>query len=185
MSPVKADSPRLEPRRCRFRERRRPAHEKVVLTGDDIIEEYIKRMIDTIKRVNEKNLKAPWKRAISRFVNHQVWMSDVHPEFNLVEKLTIRLGEMKQKKRKLAFAQQRANHTQFYASQEASKARTIQRVSSQQLEELLKTHTRQAALELVSCLIDDQGKGVLSSIIVHLLTQGKVGGAFGEEAVEE
>lgn len=49
---------------------------KVLVTGDDLLIEYIERLINEIKPpVNDKDLKPEWYTQIEKFVTHYVWHS--------------------------------------------------------------------------------------------------------------
>ena len=49
----------------------------------------------------------------------------------------------------------------------------IQGFSASQLEEMLRTSTRNVAYEVISCLIDANGRGVLTEIIKFLTISNK------------
>ena len=60
-----------------------------------------------------------------------------------------------------------------YETKEAQKNVIIQGFSAQQLEEMLRTSTRNVAYEVISCLIDSNGRGVLTEIIKFLTISNK------------
>lgn len=47
--------------------------EKVLLTGDDVLIEYVSRLTHAIKALKEDKLKPIWKRNIEKFITHHVW----------------------------------------------------------------------------------------------------------------
>jgi len=49
--------------------------ERVLITGDDILIEYVERLMNEIKNVNDNDLKASWKNQIEKFITHYVWHS--------------------------------------------------------------------------------------------------------------
>ena len=46
--------------------------ERVLITGDDILIEYVERLMNEIKNVNDNDLKASWKNQIEKFITHYV-----------------------------------------------------------------------------------------------------------------
>lgn len=51
------------------------AQERVLITGDDILIEYVERLMNEIKNVNDNDLKGTWKNQIEKFITHYVWHS--------------------------------------------------------------------------------------------------------------
>lgn len=49
--------------------------ERVLITGDDILIEYVERLMNEIKNVNDNDLKGTWKNQIEKFITHYVWHS--------------------------------------------------------------------------------------------------------------
>ena len=49
--------------------------ERVLITGDDILIEYVERLMNEIKNVNDNDLKGSWKNQIEKFITHYVWHS--------------------------------------------------------------------------------------------------------------
>ena len=49
--------------------------ERVLITGDDILIEYVERLMNEIKNVNDNDLKGSWKGQIEKFITHYVWHS--------------------------------------------------------------------------------------------------------------
>lgn len=49
--------------------------ERVLITGDDILIEYVERLMTEIKTVNDNDLKVSWKNQIEKFITHYVWHS--------------------------------------------------------------------------------------------------------------
>lgn len=48
-------------------------NEKILLTGDDVLIEYVERLINAIKQINDGLLKTYWKQVLEKFINHYVW----------------------------------------------------------------------------------------------------------------
>ena len=47
--------------------------EKVLITGDDILIEYVQRLVSALKSIQESILKCNWIYAINKFICHNVW----------------------------------------------------------------------------------------------------------------
>jgi hypothetical protein len=45
----------------------------VLITGDDILIEYVERLMSGIKNVSEEMLLENWKIALEKFITHYVW----------------------------------------------------------------------------------------------------------------
>ncbi len=50
-------------------------NERVLITGDDILIEYVDRLIHEIQDVSDNDLKPYWKTSIEKFITHYVWHS--------------------------------------------------------------------------------------------------------------
>jgi hypothetical protein len=46
-----------------------------LITGDDILIEYVERLMNEIKNVDDSGLKPNWKSQIEKFITHYVWHS--------------------------------------------------------------------------------------------------------------
>lgn len=140
-----------------------------------------------VKSIKEHMLRAQWKNQIEKFIKHYVWhSSDVRRAENnkLWQRLESRLIEMKERRRRLLKtlykkeSQQSSQTTgkpgvdfiKEYEFKEEQKNVIIQGFSASQLEEMLRTSTKNVAYEVISCLIDQSGKGVLTEIIKWLTT---------------
>ena len=78
--------------------------EKVFITGDDILIEYVGRLMVAVKSIREQALRPLWKHQIEKFIKHYVWhSSDMRrPENNkLWQRLESRLIEMKERRKRL------------------------------------------------------------------------------------
>lgn len=75
------------------------------MTGDDVLIEYVQRIINDIKQLNESDLKLDWMTAIDRFIKHYVWHTpDLKvSQFSapLWKRLESRLNEMKDRRKRL------------------------------------------------------------------------------------
>ena len=72
-----------------------------MITGDDILMEYICRLMHAIKAIREESLKPYWKTSIDKFVCHYVWHGADSPSSSLWERLDARVNEMKERQRRL------------------------------------------------------------------------------------
>ena len=46
-----------------------------MITGDDILIEYVDRLIHEIQTYQDSELKQGWKQSIEKFITHYVWHS--------------------------------------------------------------------------------------------------------------
>jgi len=49
--------------------------EKVLITGDDILIEYVDRVIQRVNQYNSRDLREEWTSCMDKFSNHYVWHS--------------------------------------------------------------------------------------------------------------
>ena len=70
--------------------------------GDDVLIEYIARLIAVVRSVKEGSLKTQWKVKLEKFIKHEIWTSsDIRRGYNsLLSRLETRLIEMKVKRRR-------------------------------------------------------------------------------------
>ena len=128
-----------------------------------------------------------WRMQIEQFITHYIWSttgivtkdgktrsaSKLEPTGNqsLKERLRLRLVEMKERRKRLfqlKYEQDGKNGEQFereYKVKEERKEQYAQKFSIQKLEEMLRVTTKNAAYEVVSCLVEFKSRGVLTSII--------------------
>ena len=135
--------------------------EKIVLTADDILIEYISRIWHAIRSLKEEKLKSAWRRCLERFITHSVWhASDTRRGTNskLWQRLENRLIEMKERRRRLV-AGTRGEEMEEY------RKRVLRQFSGTELENMLKSSFRTTAVEVVGCLFDIDGKGILTEMI--------------------
>ena len=132
---------------------------KLVITGDDILMEYISRLMHAIKAINQDSLKSSWKRAIEKFTGHYVWQNSEDPKLPLWKKLESRVSEMRERRKKLNIAKL-PSHEKL----EEQKQAVIRGFSASQLEGMLRSSTKNVAHEVVSCVVSEE-KGVLTEII--------------------
>lgn len=196
------------------------AKEKLLITGDDVLIEYVARLMIAVKSIKENMLRPVWKNQIEKFIKHYVWhSSDTRRAENnkLWQRLESRLIEMKERRKRLLkslYKKENPQHVTMtlvpatnsgggsggpsngvnasgqkqqgmhptltqagqidfekeYEHKEEQKNVIIQGFSAAQLEEMLRTSTKNVAYEVISCLIESNGRGVLTEIIKWLTT---------------
>jgi hypothetical protein len=163
--------------------------EKLMITGDDVLIEYVARLMIAIKSIKEKLLKQSWKICIDKFIKHYVWHTgDIRRGDNnkLWQRLETRLIEMRERRKrllkslykkelpktllKLSKEQINSAFEEDYEAKEQQKNVIIQALSALELEDMLRTSTKNVAHEVVSCLVEPTGRGVLTEIIRWLST---------------
>ena len=164
--------------------------ERVLITGDDILIEYVERLMNEIKNVNDNDLKTTWKTQIEKFITHYVWHSQDPVANDKIKhgqryqtpywvRLQGRLNEMQERRRRLIkyLYKKEGKLNEFEAGFQNSiqkKSTIIKKFSSIQLEDLLRTSTKNVAQEVVSSLIPPQGGlGVLADVQQSDLTHRK------------
>lgn len=120
-------------------------------------------------------LQDTWKRAIEKFITHYVWHSQDRrkidgPLISIIERLEGRLHEMQERRRRLIkyLYKKEGKLDEFeegFHQSISKKSTIIKKFSSIQLEDLLRTSTKNVAQEVVSSLIPPQGGlGVLAQV---------------------
>ena len=134
-------------------------------------------------------LRQSWKHNIEKFIRHYVWhTSDTRRRENnkLWQRLESRLIEMKERRKRLLRSlykkeisngpfrkgkdEVNAEFEREYELKEQQKNVIIQALSALELEDMLRTSTKNVAHEVVSCLVEPTGRGVLTDIIRWLTT---------------
>jgi hypothetical protein len=72
---------------------------KVVITGDDVLIEYVARLIQKVSV--DTNVRAAESESIENFITHYVWHNPDNSESLVQERLQNRLSEMKLRRKKL------------------------------------------------------------------------------------
>lgn len=135
--------------------------ERVLITGDDILIEYVDRLMKEIQNVSENELKDTWKKSIEKFITHYVWHSQDPIASDKIKhgqryqtpfwvRLQGRLNEMQERRRRLIKylykKEGKLNEFEEGFQQSISKKSTIiKKFSSIQLEDLLRTSTKNVA----------------------------------------
>ena len=74
---------------------------KVVITGDDVLIEYVTRLISKLGSINEGNIGEKEEDWIENFITHYVWHNEDKVESHLWDRLQNRLNEMILRRKKL------------------------------------------------------------------------------------
>lgn len=135
---------------------------KIVVTGDDILIEYLSRVMHAIKSVGPEKVKNEWKAGLESFVHHFVWENFTciaKSQLSIVEKLNLRISEMKEKRKCLENAAKEG-----YLSQ---KHLFVRKFSAMQLENMIKNSNKTLTKEVTSTLFINNS-GILTEIIKWL-----------------
>lgn len=135
---------------------------KIVITGDDILIEYLSRVMHAIKSVGVDKIKNEWKVALEAFVGHSIWDNFSNSgisNLNLLEKINLRISEMKENRVKL-----KNSVKESYLSQ---KHQFVRRFSALQLEGMIKSSNKSLTREVTSILFFNNS-GILTEIIKWL-----------------
>ena len=150
---------------------------KILITGDDILIEYIERLTLKLKNLQDLSLKSSWVKSVESFITHEVWRNDLGKKtegLHLWQRLNDRLTEMKEKRRKMAKAPlSRAASGPETKTMKEQKQNIIQSFSVNQLEEMLRSSTRNTAYSVVICLIPPSSPGILYNITAWINTFSK------------
>lgn len=114
-----------------------------MITGDDILMEYISRLMHAIKAIKEDSLKMHWKRSIEKFIGHYVWHAPDSAQLPLWERLESRIHEMKERQKRLlsSLNKKRSNQKRI----DEQKQVVIRGFSASQLESMLCSSTKNVA----------------------------------------
>jgi len=145
----------------------------VLITGDDILIEYVERLMNALKQVPVNKVTEEHYQSIEKFITHYVWhckdRKDNTGSLTLWQRLEGRLNEMLERRRRLIkylFKKEKRldEFEEKFAQNIAKKTQIIRKFSPSQLEDLLRTSTKNVAQEVVSSLIPQKGQGVLSDL---------------------
>jgi len=79
--------------------------EKVLITGDDILIEYVERLMNALKQVPVNKVSEEHYQSIEQFITHYVWhckdRKDNTGNLTLWQRLEGRLNEMLERRRRL------------------------------------------------------------------------------------
>jgi hypothetical protein len=159
--------------------------EKIIITGDDVLIEYVHRIITALTLLQEDNLTPDIKLGIDKFILHYVWHTKdpawEHPMTSLRERLQTRYEEMRQRRKRLvrSIYKRESKLDIFEASYKKmtqQKMAVLKNFNGKKLEEMLKTSTKNVAQEVVSILINhsrDVHYGILPDLEKNFLNHLK------------
>lgn len=147
---------------------------KIMITGDDILIEYVTRLVKGLQQTSADKLERSHFERMEKFISHYVWhQPDMVDGEGLPAQMPQRLGnrltEMTDRRRRLIkYMFKKEGRIEQFESQYPltirKKQEVINKFSSGQLEELLNNSTKNVAQEVVTCLIPKRGEGVLTSL---------------------
>lgn len=80
-------------------------NDKIIITGDDVLIEYVQRMINALTVLTEDSLTPDIRLGLDKFILHYVWHSkdpgSENPKASLRERLETRYEEMRQRRKRL------------------------------------------------------------------------------------
>lgn len=156
-------------------------NEKIIITGDDVLIEYVQRILNALALVSEDNLSADIRLGIDKFILHYVWHSKdpavENPNISLSERLQVRYEEMKQRRKRLvrSILKREGKLDSFeanYKKLSQQKMTVLKNFNGNKLEDMLKTSTKNVAQEVVSILINhsrDCAYGILPDLEINFL----------------
>ena len=123
----------------------------VKVSIDDVLVEYLGRLIAIIRNIKEERLRPGWKKHLERFINHPKWLL---ADGKLATGVTI-----------CERLEQRTQELQVKSSTESSKLEIIRKISAAKLEKALRTSLRAQEFDLISTLYDSEGNGLLTVLM--------------------
>lgn len=73
----------------------------MLITGDDILIEYVERLIHSLRSTPEHMLKDGWCDSMNRFIQHYVWHTKDNQKGLYAARLEGRLSEMQDRRKRL------------------------------------------------------------------------------------
>jgi hypothetical protein len=134
---------------------------KLIITGDDLLIEYLSRILHACKSVTLEKVRNEWKLGLEKFVSHSVWNTvspTVLSQLNIIEKVNLRICEMKERRQK---------SENFKENLQSQKHQIVRSFSAIQLENMIKNSSKTIAKEVISFLFINNS-GLLSEIIKWL-----------------
>jgi len=134
---------------------------RVRVSTDDLLVEYISRLAHILRSIREEVLKANWRRCLERFLTHQAWRTSDQRrsgESLLWQRLEARVVEIRHRQARLV------DSSRLEAEVE-TRMQALQKLNSSKLERTLRNSLKSQALDLVSCLFDSEGFGLLTTMI--------------------
>jgi hypothetical protein len=151
---------------------------KVVITGDDVLIEYVSRLINKLDAMTTSQLNKYQNECIEKFISHYVWHNEDVTGGNFCERLHNRLNEMILRRKKLLKSMCKkevlssnpnskdalALIPMMIEEREGQKSSLLENFTIGYLEEMLKSTTKSIARDVVNTLIESETAGVLLSL---------------------
>lgn len=159
---------------------------EVVISTDDIVLEYVRRLIESVKGISIGNFKQVWRKGILNFINSSMWhehidLSQPYPyntPIRLYKLLQQRFNELRLRKEELVMKNNDCRIAQYLEAEQKRK-KFLLKYSAQELEDLIVTSGKGFALEFAKYFhefgagILTQIRGVMTSRSKSQLTRGK------------
>lgn len=171
-------------------------NEKIIITGDDVLIEYVQRMINALSMLSEEALTPDIRLAIDKFILHYVWHNkdpaSEKPTASLKDRLTVRYEEMRQRRKRLvrSIYKREGKLDLFEASYKKmtqQKMAVLQNFDGRKLEDMLKTSTKNVAQEVVSILINHSRElsyGLLPDLETNYLKISKTSESYSKRTIQ-
>jgi len=145
---------------------------QLMITGDDVLMEYIGRILKNLRGVDEYALSAQITASLDSFIDHYAWHGELSSHMHVADKLDHRLQEMRGRRKQLLKNINKRYGKAFtekeYEDRESQKKEIVEEFSPKQLENLLLTSTKNVAQEIVSTLVSKNNpNGVLIDVLLH------------------
>eukprot|EP00826_Nyctotherus_ovalis_P066203 TRINITY_DN9766_c0_g1_i7.p1 TRINITY_DN9766_c0_g1~~TRINITY_DN9766_c0_g1_i7.p1 ORF type:complete len:279 (-),score=64.37 TRINITY_DN9766_c0_g1_i7:50-886(-) len=159
---------------------------EVVISADDIILEYVRRLIESIKGISIGNFKQVWRKGLLNFINSSMWHEPIdlnqpylyNPSIRLYKLLQQRFNELRLRREELVMKNNDCRIAQYLETEQKRK-KFLLKYSAQELEDLIVTSGKGFALEFAKYFhefgagILTQIRGVMTSRSKSQLTRGK------------
>jgi hypothetical protein len=127
------------------------------ITGDDILIEYMKRLLIVIKSYGDARIDLKWEESLRTFILHTIWKGKIDTTKPLFEQLKCRVKEMLQKKRQMISLVKADSK-----KEQTTRPQLISSLPNEQLEYLLRRSLRNKSFEVFSgILFSDSNDGIL------------------------
>lgn len=129
---------------------------KGIFNAEELLIEYLQRIIKIIKDISEKHLPNNIKFALERFSCHVSWKTQENPEVSLIKKLENRIQEMVCRKNNVKPQQRFKNFAR------TTKNNPLHEYGDEEINDLLKIFNKEHSFEVICLLFE--GNGVLKML---------------------
>lgn len=136
---------------------------KVLITGDDVLIEYVSRTIMGLKKLATNEVHYDIEKVVELFIGYYVWhtpdLKNSKPSSTLWQRLEARLQEMRDRRKRLVKSVYKkegrlGEFEKGYAKMASQKLGVLNNFNSIKLEEMLKNSQKNVAQQVVSLLLD-------------------------------